>query len=478
MANLREQYGDTLPYKTFEAIQNAGIDYCIWKSMDRFAEGVRGETDFDVLVAETSRDEVFNVLASMGWIRLLAESWRRFPDIHDFVQYDPRRKKFLHFHLHFRLISGEMRIKNLEIPLQSLYLENMQHDGPIYWPMPELQLIVLCLRIADKTRGLDAVKGLIPLGPDLKTFQNEFIELRDICSEPQLEDLLRKEQLAVAAPETVEHFIQDISSYTRDVRKSVRRSLKAWARYRGFSYLRVYLERLVMRRIEGMGKRLYGQGITVAIVGGDGSGKSTLAREVRIRLSQHMRVEHIYLGGSPDSRGAARTVLRFTLFPFVAVLWRILSVSSHDLAHRVQRFYYSLEERLIASEKVPRYRRGQGLRAGGGIVLYERFPLFPGYGDRGNDLGIKKLEKHLEQRYRQFETPDLMVCLDVQPETAAARKPDHPETMVRDKATVFSSYFSGRSARPDTLLLNAEESVDKLVGKVCENIAGIIARDR
>ncbi|MCP4408669.1 MAG: hypothetical protein GY807_13060 [Gammaproteobacteria bacterium] len=478
MISLREQYGDTLPYKTFEAIHSAGINYCIWKSMDRFAEGVRGETDFDVLVAEISRDEVFNVLGRLGWIRLLAESWRRFPDIHDFVRYDPQYKRFLHFHLHFRLISGEMRIKNLEIPLRSLYLENMQHDGPIYWAMPELQLIVLCLRIADKTRGLDAVKGLIPLGPGLKTFKDEFIELRDVCNDPQLQTLLRQEQLAVAASETVERFFQDYSSYTRDARKSVRRSLKAWVRYRGFAYLRVYLERLIMRRIEGMGKRQYGQGITVAIVGGDGSGKSTLAREVRKRLSQHMQVEHIYLGGSPDSRGAARTVLRFTLFPLVTVLWRILSVGSHDLAHRVQRFYYSLEERLIVAEKIPRYRRGQGLRAGGGIVLYERFPLFPGYGDRGDDLGMEKLENYLEQKYRLFETPDLMVCLDVQPETAAARKPDHPETMVRDKATVFSAYFSSRSVQPDTLLLNAEESVDKLSGKVCERIAGVLAGDR
>lgn len=111
----------------FSAMRSAEVDLCIWKSADRWADGLTGKTDIDVLVAEGQIDKARAVMLEEGWIPAHAESWRRFDGLHDYFSFVDGRG--LHIHLHERIVAGEKMVKSLRPPLNALYFENLQHPG-------------------------------------------------------------------------------------------------------------------------------------------------------------------------------------------------------------------------------------------------------------------------------------------------------------------------------------------------------------
>ena len=128
----------SVAYQSLVGLSKTGIRYCLWKSFDRFDEGIKGDTDFDILMDKKESQLVFDYLRQNGWFEVQAEPWRQFPDVYDFLQYDPKCKKFIHFHVHFKLVMGERLVKSLSLPLESIYLETSLETNEIFHAMPEI----------------------------------------------------------------------------------------------------------------------------------------------------------------------------------------------------------------------------------------------------------------------------------------------------------------------------------------------------
>jgi hypothetical protein len=58
---------ESLAYQTLVGLPEAGIRYCLWKSFDRLEQGIKGGTDFDILMNKDQNHLVFKRFAGNGW---------------------------------------------------------------------------------------------------------------------------------------------------------------------------------------------------------------------------------------------------------------------------------------------------------------------------------------------------------------------------------------------------------------------------
>lgn len=184
----------------------------------------------------------------------------------------------------------------------------------------------------------------------------------------------------------------------------------------------------------------------IAIVGCDGSGKSTLAADVLRELQKRHRAQLCYLGlrsGEMGNRIKRMRLIGPTLERFLskkAGQARSKDSRIPDLGTALVIYGFSLI-------RLRRFRRMLALREQGVIVVTDRYPQteVPGYYD-GPGLSAARAGSRLvarlaarERRLYEWMTgyrPDLVIRLNVDVETALARKPDHKVELLANKVKV------------------------------------------
>ena len=66
-------------------INKETVKVCVWKSSDRWDEGIAGTTDVDLLVAPDFFEIAVKNLKDNRWFQVTAEPWRRFDGVVDLV---------------------------------------------------------------------------------------------------------------------------------------------------------------------------------------------------------------------------------------------------------------------------------------------------------------------------------------------------------------------------------------------------------
>lgn len=190
----------------------------------------------------------------------------------------------------------------------------------------------------------------------------------------------------------------------------------------------------------------------IAIVGSDGAGKSTVGDALLAWLREQGPAELCHLG--KQSGNLARLIGRIPL-----VGRRVET----GLENKVQKaegdrgpgFLTSIGIYAFTVRRMWRFRRMLRLQREGVTVLADRFPQVshpaaidgPGFGRMRCDRGLARILAPIE--LRQFEwmashRPDLVIRLNVDPETAMARKPDHaPEKLVAKVQEIRQLTFGG-----------------------------------
>lgn len=180
----------------------------------------------------------------------------------------------------------------------------------------------------------------------------------------------------------------------------------------------------------------------IAIVGCDGSGKTTLASEMCSTLQDHSAT-YCYLG--LGSRGIAN---RIETWPLIGKpLVRRLSAKARQARTKGQRIPGLLTALVIfwfSTLRLLRFKRMLKLRKQGQVVICDRYPQLeaPSFYD-GPGLStarasgplvewIARQERKLYERMVQHR-PTLVIRLNIDAETAHARKPDHELDLLRDK---------------------------------------------
>ncbi|WBO21035.1 nucleoside/nucleotide kinase family protein [Sphingomonas abietis] len=184
----------------------------------------------------------------------------------------------------------------------------------------------------------------------------------------------------------------------------------------------------------------------VAFVGCDGSGKSTLTTDLFKAVSDVQPTAVSYLGLGSGAIGE-----RIKRLPIIGrhVERRLArkAAQTRTRGEKIPGLFTALVVYMFSLARLRRFNQMLKLRRAGVVILTDRYPQieYPGFYD-GPGLSAASPRSRLvfalarqERRLYEYMTsfrPDVVVRLDVDVDTALARKPDHRADLLRKKVEV------------------------------------------
>ena len=193
----------------------------------------------------------------------------------------------------------------------------------------------------------------------------------------------------------------------------------------------------------------------ITVVGCDGSGKSTLTSDLMTHLAQQRQVEWLYLGQSSGNIGEWIKNL-----PLIGAAFGRYLVRKAERAHSKEASspdtLTALVIFLLSVWRAHKFRRMLKLSRRGVLVIADRYPQaeVSGFYFDGQGLNSANAQSWLARQLLKQETrlyqwmsshlPTLLIRLNIDAETAHARKPDHKLSMLQDKVRVIPTLqFNG-----------------------------------
>jgi hypothetical protein len=447
-----------------------GISYCYWKSGRRIQSIMAGEGDLDLLVARKDQHRAEMVLLAHGFKLFPMVPHRDHPSMLSFLGHDEVTGRLVHIHLHFRLIVGERLLRNYHLPWEHIVLERaFLHPAlQVRMPDPAVEALLLAVRGCLELRRSD----LVALRRWQETKRKLALDRADVAARADrtalhgLASALLNENLAVMVVEAIYGTaeLEQLGSFRRCITRQLSafrtyNSLEARLRssWRGLLWIAGNINRHLFHLPRPWSRRAPGGGCTIAIVGVDGSGKSTTVEAIRTWLGREVDVMPIYFG-----TGAGRPSLLLRPFKLmVPVISRLVKTKPKGASHgnvsdRPPGLFYSVLmmvwATVVAREKQKKLLAARRGADRGLLVITDRFPQdeINGFNDGPLLTRLSNVPRFL----RKFEAgaytlahrlpPDLVLRLDVLPETAAAREPDmDPDVIRRRIAELQRLTFAG-----------------------------------
>lgn len=193
----------------------------------------------------------------------------------------------------------------------------------------------------------------------------------------------------------------------------------------------------------------------VAVVGCDGTGKSTLTADLLTTLRRTRPTERRYMGLVSGETGD-----KIKHLPFIGVrLERYLAAKARraqDMKKKLPGPFTAIVMYLLSRWRVAQLRRVMRLSQSGVLVIADRYPQaeIPGFNydgpglsaHRTNNWLVRKLAAREQKLYQWMseQKPALIIRLNIDADTAHARKPDHHLSELRDKSSVMPRlHFNG-----------------------------------
>lgn len=432
------------------------IRYCHWKSNSRLDWSLAGQTDLDLLIDPEQESQFKDILKKLGIKAIISPPSAQYPGLEHYLGFDNTTGRLFHLHVHYHLVLGEQYVKNYRLPIEEQFLDctRIVHDVKI--PVPELELIVLSIRALLKYRDRDMVKDVFNIRfPGIpEHILNEILWLLDQTS---LEDVSQMmSSLAVFSDEQIIlDFLQVVTQAPRSgwqlfqLRGRLRRELRKNQRKNRLSasmhYFRSLLKKTkLFRSSDDQRLRLPGKGKLIALIGIDGSGKSTLSTEISEWLKWKVSAPLHYLGSKQPSVWSDWSYIIFRIFRrSISILTQRVDEDNFfiRILKRFRQFFLGLHYLSVGVDRYKRFRWAKKQKESGSVVIFDRFPFFsPLDGPEihlisdGNLYFLTKKLAKIEQRlYRRFDTLDLILILDVNPQVSVERKPDHSIETIQAK---------------------------------------------
>jgi thymidylate kinase len=427
-----------------DALETEAVGYCHWKSTTALERSARGENDLDLLVRRADGPRFIRILHELGFKEARLPAGGAPPGVLSYWGYDAEADRFVHVHAHYQLVLGHDRTKNYRLPIEGAFLGSAIRSGPFRIPRPELEFVVLVVRMVLKHGTWDAIlsgEGTLPASA-----RRELDALSSKTQESLVHEVLRA-HLPGVDPDLFSECLGSLrpgESPWRRVRTARRlgRQLRPYGRRprlpdaigRG----RGRLARALRRRLRGrhLKKRLVTGGALIAVVGGDGAGKSTAVAGLYEWLAREFDVTRVHLGKPPRS-WATRAVR--------AVLKAARTDPQRAKPRGSGRYSLRLLEVCVARDRYRAYRKAYRQAAEGGLVICDRFPLAgvdrmdAPRAERMTDptrasrfgRSLARLERSY---YRAIAPPDVLLVLCLDPEIAVRRKPEEDPALVRSRS--------------------------------------------
>jgi hypothetical protein len=495
-------------FSVFEAMNRSGIRYCLWKSNIRLPQGLLGQTDLDVLVDREQAGLFAQVLSGCGLKRFHAPPGRDYPAVENYLGFDDATGKLFHLHVHYQLVLGEQFAKNYRLPLERHLLDSEYFAQGVRIVAPELEIIVLCIRILLKYRDRDVVKDVLGLhSPNIPpTFVKEIEWLLVQVTEERMSAALSA--LSDVVPnDLIRTFLGIATSRRRSglalyrLRNRVRGEFSPFQRSDAFKAGLRYFHGLWGRRGSPHSSSITKMtapagGLTLAIIGADGAGKTTVTELIARWLRWKIDARTYYLGSKKPSRSAM-----FYYFVYRAFRRAARIADGHLPAGRLVEFLgwlrdlpLCLHHIAVAHQRHSRHLEGSRLAMAGSVVIYDRFPVAvlntrkpldqemdgPRVAEvaRGRrDPLIRALIRAEQDLYDSIRPPDYVVVLEVSPEISARRKPDHDPVALAAKAqTIHGLVESIQADLPGVRLLriDANLALEEVAARLKQDIWNLL----
>src|ERR1700694_209122 len=281
------------------ALAMRGVSYGQWKGHGKRERWESGRGDIDLLVDRAAWADFADVLAGLGFKLALPPPGREAAGILHYFGLDERTGQLIHVHAYQRLVVGLPWRTHYRLPLERALLDSATQQAVFKTPAPELEIVVLVLRLSLRHALTDPLRRTPPRWLDGAL--PELDRLEDQATPEAVRAALARHfpEVSVTLFERCRHALRgDYSPWRRlAVRVQLARALAAHA-----SRPPVFaLAERVWQRVRPLGQRLAGGGSVVALLGGDGSGKSTYAEALDAWLGSSLATLHLQLGRPPRS---------------------------------------------------------------------------------------------------------------------------------------------------------------------------------
>ena len=186
----------------------------------------------------------------------------------------------------------------------------------------------------------------------------------------------------------------------------------------------------------------------IAIIGSDGSGKSTVGEQLRTEVEAYGAVRTAHLG--KQSGNIARSLARLPLIGnwFEGMIDRKTNkFKDSQSKNKTPSVFPSIVIFIFTLRRMWRFRRMLALRRQGFIIITDRYPqldiprAFDGPSLAINAEGNFLVRWLAKREHKAFEwmtsyKPDLIIRLNVDLDTACARKPDHQRALLQKKIEI------------------------------------------
>lgn len=223
----------------------------------------------------------------------------------------------------------------------------------------------------------------------------------------------------------------------------------------------------------------------IAFVGCDGTGKSTLSRDVLRSLSNERNAAICYLG-----LGSGELGNRIKRLPFIGpALEQRLSRKAKQTRSKGDKIPGLLTALVVygfSLLRLRRFRKMLALRTAGVTVLTDRYPQIEvaGFYDgpglsaaRAEGWAVAALARKEREMYEWMASyrPDIVIRLNIDPQTAHARKPDHDYDLLARKVDITGKLQFGGALIVDIDARQPYTLVREMVGQA---VSSTLHRDQ
>jgi thymidylate kinase len=477
------------------------VNYCHWKSNLNLEQSLTGKTDLDLLVRSSDCLLFKSIVLFHGFKEVIAfNRSQQYPGIEDYLGFDKDTGVLFHLHVHYRLVLGEKKIKNHRLPVESCVISSsISHTKyKIQVPCPEWELILLIIRLILNTDIIDSMilykslKIFIPL-----QIVDEYNWLYKKIDLMKFEGILKK-QKNILPVDIINEFIEKWDKNNLGIirililKKKLLKFLKPFQResttktillktFKFFS--NIFLTgKIVVRKIKFLNfsknhhntnkkKRLLNGGLTIAIMGADGAGKSTSIKELQQWLNKKLNIISLYMGSNQPSM-----LGYFYKYPMIYLhkLQRIIEIVAgknnclYKLIKFFARLFFALRAILFAKDRLKRYLSGIKNANNGNITIYDRYylPYVDKYMDgpqiwRQKDFIYRVLGKKEKSIYKKILLPDVLIILQISPNTALSRKDHGTPERVKQKCIALERVK--KYDMPNTYHIKSEQPIDNML---------------
>lgn len=466
------------------------IRYCHWKGIEHLYEGLRGDTDMDVLVNPDDKARTEKSLKENGYILVKSQYGSRYPYVEDWIGIDNETGKMLHLHLHYRIVTGHIGLKEYVLPWtdEALIERVVYKDSRIFTIDPSLEIVSLYTRIGLKATKTSLIKSIFGKYKIPKGILHEILYLKENSNEVKVVNYAKKyygsnftELMELISIEKYD------ADWLRHLNRLTRRIFKKYCRYSfvRVNILRVYYQlaiygRYAIRKIYKdliVKKTLYGEGMIIAFIGQDGAGKTTVTEDIEKWLSWKLHSRVLYLG-SGDNYDNWKKKYIFN------------ELKSGNVLSNLFRKYLIISYHCDSAKNMYRQmKRAKKLKKKGFIVILDRYPQiqFPGLNDgpkirkalEKNEINyfFKKIVNYYASREEKkikksiLVKPEMVFRLVLPIEESLKRKPDEDyKTIMKKNKIVEELVFPGSEVLTIDATMDLQEELKLVHNKIWDKI--------